>query len=72
MKDNNPNYYESQLNRINLSAPTISIKLNDYDGNQTNEFTLNEESIKELLKFVKRLNSKVKSNSKDKNKTKYK
>ncbi len=54
------NYYKNQLEKLNIESELITIKLYDYDGNKTNDFSLNEESIKVLIGFfTERLNTKL-------------
>jgi hypothetical protein len=48
------NYYKNQLNKL-TDKTTVSIKLSDYSGNQTNTMDLNDESIPELIKFLESL-----------------
>ena len=44
-------YYEYQISKIK-DLKQISFKLTDFQGNSTNNLTLNEDSIKALLKLM--------------------
>jgi hypothetical protein len=47
------NYYKEQLKRINSSSKVITIKISDYEGNETKYFSLNNrESLKEMKLFL--------------------
>lgn len=50
-------YYKEQLAKLDLNAPTISIKLHDFNGASTNQFNLNLDSIRELRLFLDKLES---------------
>lgn len=44
-------YYAKQLKKLNIVSEVITIKLYDYEGNKTNDMTLNSDSIAELIDF---------------------
>lgn len=47
------NYYKSQLNQLDINAPTVNIKLTDYHGNATKNMGINSlESIDALRVFL--------------------
>lgn len=46
-------YYENELEKINKKAKTISVRLFDYDGNETKYLDINTESLEALEGFLK-------------------
>lgn len=49
------NYYKDQIEKINPKSSVISIKITDFDGNETKNFSLNKESIPELKKLISKI-----------------
>ena len=50
------NYYESQLKRLKEKIPyAVTVKMVDFEGNETNWFNLNKESIPILIKYLTEL-----------------
>jgi len=52
------NYYENEMNKINVESEVVSVVFSDYEGNSTKRFNLNVESIEVLerkLKAIKKV-----------------
>ena len=48
-------YYRGQFEKLD-SKTLISIKLTDFEGNQTNSMTFNQETLFELIQLFKKQN----------------
>lgn len=50
------NYYKSQLKRVKFKNwnETQSMKIIDYEGNETNWFHINKESIPILIEYLRK------------------
>lgn len=55
-------YYENQLKKL-TNLTDVSIKLSDFDGNSTNNMSLNLESIQTLREFLNDIESKIKKDN---------
>lgn len=57
---NNFNYYKNQIERLDLKSEVITVRLSDFDGNASNYFSVNLESIPELRKMLDTIEANLK------------
>lgn len=49
-------YYEAELEKINANSEVITIKVYDFQGNETRYFSLNhEDALKAMKKLIKNI-----------------
>ena len=46
------NYYSEELKKINPKSRTLSLKLNDFEGNSTKHLGVNKESLPKIIKLI--------------------
>ena len=46
------NYYSEELKKINPKSRTLSLKLNDFEGNTTKHLGVNKESLPKIIKLI--------------------